>query len=123
IASILAALGTLGMIHATRKISRPIQAVVSKLERLVSDTKLPNGAKTDEFGFLEQVLEKMIRQTAEFEQRHKELAAVKRRVLFAELRDGGFTGSEQEARAQMAANGWDAGADGYMTAVAELDRY
>lgn len=125
IASTLLAIGTLGMIHATRKISRPVQAVVSKLERLVADAKLPHGAKSggDEFGFLEQVLEKMIRHAAEFEQRHKELAVVKRRVLFAELREGGFTGTQQEAHAQMAANGWNSGAGGYLMAVAELDRY
>ncbi|TLS51658.1 helix-turn-helix transcriptional regulator [Paenibacillus antri] len=120
---IVIVIGMLWMIYATRKNYRPIQAIVAKLDHLVSDAKLPAGAKgaKDEFGFVEQVLEKMIEQSTEFEQRHKELASFKRRLLFAELREGGFAGSEEEAREQLAAHGWHADAGGYLTAVAELD--
>ncbi|SDD57324.1 Helix-turn-helix domain-containing protein [Paenibacillus sp. UNCCL117] len=121
--SIVVGFGLIWMIYITRRNYKPVHAIVSKLDHLVADFKLPFEKNKDELGFVGQVIEKMIEQSTEFEQRHKETAAIKRRMLFAELREGGFAGTAEEARQLLSAHYGDQLPEGFMMAVVEMDGY
>ncbi|MFC4597420.1 helix-turn-helix domain-containing protein [Cohnella hongkongensis] len=122
---IVVCLGLLWTVYTTRRNYKPVHAIVSKVDRLVTSVKLPFEKKPhhDEFGFLEQVLERMIEQSTTFEQQHMEHTLIKRRILFAELREGGFSGTAEEARQQLALHDWDPNLEGFLLAVVEMDDY
>jgi two-component system response regulator YesN len=124
-ASIVVGFGLLWMMYITRRNYKPIQAIVSRLNHLIADSKLLFEGKPnkDEFSFVEQVLERMIEQSTEFEQQHKEHASIKRRMLFTELREGRFEGTPEESLHQLAVHEWDIDSGGFMLAVVEIDSY
>lgn len=125
IAVIVGFFGLLWMVYITRRNYKPIQGIISRLDRIAADSKLPFEKKhnKDEFIFVEQILEKMIEQATAFEQQHKEHTAIKRRFLFAELREGGFSGAENEALQQLKIYEWDLSSEGFQMAVMEIDGY
>ncbi|RAV03569.1 helix-turn-helix domain-containing protein [Paenibacillus sp. YN15] len=122
---IVICLGLLWTVYTTRRNYKPIHAIMSKVDQLVSNVKLPFEKKQrhDEFGFLELVLERMIEESTKFEQQHMEHAAIKKRILFAELREGGFSGTAAEARQRLSAHNWSPDFEGFVLAVVEIDDY
>jgi AraC-like DNA-binding protein len=122
---IVICLGLLWTVYTSRRNYKPIHAIMSKVDQLVSNVKLPFEKKQrhDEFGFLELVLERMMEQSSEFEQQHTEHAVIKKRILFAELREGGFPGTAAEARQRLSAHNWNPDSEGFIMAVVEIDDY
>lgn len=122
---IVICLGLLWTVYITRRNYKPIHAIMAKVDRFVANVKLPFEKKqhNDEFGFLEHVLERMMEQSTKFEQQHVEYAEIKRRILFAELREGGFAGTADEAGDRLISYGWEPGFDGFVMAVVEIDDY
>ncbi|MGG6311956.1 helix-turn-helix domain-containing protein [Paenibacillus macerans] len=118
-------LGLLWTVLTTRRNYKPIHAIMSKVDRLLSHVKPTFEKKqhNDEFDFLELVLERMIEQSTEYEQQHVENAVNKRRILFAELREGGFSGTAEEARQRLSAYDWHPDSEGFVMAVVEIDDY
>lgn len=122
---IVISLGLLWTVYTTRKNYKPVHSIMSKVDRLVSNVKLSFEKKRhdDEFGFLGLVLERMIDESTKFEQQHMENAVIKRRILFAELREGGFSGTEEEGRQQLLSYEWNPDCEGFVMAVVEIDDY
>ncbi|MCL6459877.1 MAG: hypothetical protein K6T85_17930 [Gorillibacterium sp.] len=122
---IVICLGLLWTVYTSRRNYKPIHAIMSKVDQLVSNVKLPFEKRqhNDEFGFLGLVLERMIEQSMKFEQQHTEHTVIKGRMLFAELREGGFSGTEEEARQWLPVYDWQLDSEGFVMAVVEIDDY
>ncbi|MBD2845954.1 AraC family transcriptional regulator [Paenibacillus sp. IB182496] len=119
---VLTALGALWMIRSTKRHYEPIQSILSRLERMTG-ARGSGHAPREQFGFLEQELERMIERATAYEQQHREHAAIRRRSLCEALLAGDYAGSPEEARRELRAHGWRWPDGACVLALAEIDDY
>jgi two-component system response regulator YesN len=118
-------LGLIWAIYTTKQTYKPIHSIMSKLGSFSGNVKLQYRKERDnnEFGFVEQTLERLIERSTQFEQQQKENAVFKQRMFYAELREGFYKGTTVEVDNQLIDFGWHADSEGFMMAIVEIDRF
>ncbi|MFD2660624.1 AraC family transcriptional regulator [Paenibacillus thailandensis] len=84
---LIVVLAVVYIVYITRKNYKPIRLLMNRIEH-VQLTKDSSGPDKDELSMIDQALQRLIRQTSEYENEHRENLLIARRQLFIEIVQG-----------------------------------
>ncbi|MGG1516657.1 helix-turn-helix domain-containing protein [Paenibacillus oryzisoli] len=111
------------LVQASRKQYKPVEAIVNRVGRLAQRRTAEWSSKVDEFGYIEQSIDRLVAHAEALEKQASEGSFYRRKVLFQEIMEGQRMLEAREWETEAASIGWSAGQGGYAAVIVEVDKY
>lgn len=122
---LMCAAGIVWIIWVTRRNYKPIEAIVSRIQKYSQSktSSLLHGSKQDEFAFIESALESILEQSNSFQQQHREDLHLRKAYLFQQLMEGQYPSSLEQWNVQHDVMGLPDLSKPLTVQVIEIDKY